>query len=90
MKIFRNRIVPLLEEYFFEDYQKIRLVLADNQKPEVARFVVEALDHEEDLTLLFGSDHGLDTYATKQRYVLQDESFTNPDAYVGIYQTQPS
>lgn len=89
-KIFRNRIVPLLEEYFFEDYQKIRLVLADNQKPEVARFVVEALDHEEDLTLLFGSDHGLDTYATKQRYVLQDESFTNPDAYVGIYQTQPS
>jgi 5-methylcytosine-specific restriction enzyme B len=89
-KIFRNRIVPLLEEYFFEDYQKIRLVLGDNQKPEVARFVIEAQDHEEDLTLLFGSDHGLDTYATKQRYVLQDASFTNPDAYVGIYQTLPT
>ena len=89
-QIFSNRIVPLLEEYFFEDWQKIRLVLADNQKPEAARFVIESQDHEEDLARLFGSDHGLDTYATKQRYVVQDASFTNPDAYIGIYQTLPA
>lgn len=88
-QVFSNRIVPLLEEYFFEDWQKIRLVLADNQKPEAARFVIESQDHEEDLARLFGSDHGLDTYATKQRYVVQDASFTNPDAYIGIYQTLP-
>ena len=86
-QVFSNRIVPLLEEYFFEDWQKIRLVLADNQKPEVARFVVESDDHEEDLARLFGSDHGLDTYATKKRYVVQDASFANPDAYIGIYKT---
>lgn len=89
-QVFSNRIVPLLEEYFFEDWQKIRLVLADNQKPEAARFVIESQDHEEDLARLFGSDHGLDTYATKQRYVVQDASFTNPDAYIGIYQTLPA
>ncbi|AJG21157.1 McrB family protein [Cupriavidus basilensis] len=88
--VFSNRIVPLLEEYFFEDWQKIRLVLADNQKPEAARFVIESQDHEEDLARLFGSDHGLDTYATMQRYVVQDASFTNPDAYIGIYQTLPA
>ncbi len=41
-QMFSNRIVPLLEEYFFEDWQKIRLVLADNQKPEAARFVIES------------------------------------------------
>ena len=86
-QVFSNRIVPLLEEYFFEDWQKIRLVLADNQKPEAARFVIESQDHEEDLARLFGSDHGLDTYATKQRYVVQDASFKEPDAYIGIYQT---
>lgn len=86
-QVFSNRIVPLLEEYFFEDWQKIRLVLADNQKPEAARFVIESQDHEEDLARLFGSDHGLDTYATKQRYVVQDAAFANPDAYIGIYQT---
>lgn len=89
-QIFSNRIIPLLEEYFFEDWQKIRLVLADNQKPEVARFVIESQDHEADLARLFGSDHGLDTYATKQRYEVQEASFTNPDAYIGIYQTLPS
>ena len=81
-QVFSNRILPLLEEYFFEDWQKIRLVLADNQKPEAARFVIESKDHEEDLARLFGSDHGLDTYATKQRYLVQDASFTNPDAYI--------
>lgn len=84
-QVFSNRIVPLLEEYFFEDWQKIRLVLADNQKPETARFVIESQDHEEDLARLFGSDHGLDTYATKQRYVVQHAAFTNPAAYIGIY-----
>lgn len=86
-QVFSNRIIPLLEEYFFEDWQKIRLVLADNQKPEAARFLVESQDHEEDLARLFGGDHGLDIYATKQCYVVQDASFTNPDAYIGIYQT---
>lgn len=89
-QVFSNRIIPLLEEYFFEDWQKIRLVLADNQKPEGTQFVIESQDHEEDLARLFGSDHGLDTYATKQRYVVRDASFNNPDAYIGIYQTLPA
>jgi 5-methylcytosine-specific restriction enzyme B len=88
--VFSNRIVPLLEEYFFEDWQKIRLVLADNQKLEAARFVIESQAHEADLARLFGGDHGLDTYATKQRFVVQDASFINPEAYIGIYQTLPA
>ncbi|ASJ72811.1 McrB family protein [Granulosicoccus antarcticus] len=89
-RVFRNRILPLLEEYFFEDWQKIQLVLADNQKPEAVQFVIEQQEHEQDLNRLFGSDHGLDTYTTKQRYMIQDSSFANPDAYIGIYQTLPS
>jgi 5-methylcytosine-specific restriction protein B len=85
--IFRKRIVPLLEEYFFEDWQKIRLVLGDNQKKDVrAQFVSESQDHAEDLVELFGSDHGLDVYATKHRYRVQGSAFLNPDAYFGIYQ----
>lgn len=89
-QVFSNRIIPLLEEYFFEDWQKIRLVLADNQKPEVTRFVIESQNREADLARLFGSNHGLDTYTTKQRYELQEASFTNPDAYIGIYQMLPA
>jgi 5-methylcytosine-specific restriction protein B len=89
-QLFSTRILPLLEEYFFEDWQKIRLVLADNQKPRVAQFVAESQDHEDDLGRLFGSDHGLDSYATKRRYALQDAAFSNPDSYIGIYQTLPT
>jgi len=86
-QIFRNRILPLLEEYFFEDWQKIRLVLADNQKSGTECFVVQSSEHEEDLSRLFGNDHGLDTYSTKSRYSIQDAAFPNPDAYIMIYQT---
>lgn len=86
-QIFRTRILPLLEEYFFEDWQKIRLVLADNQKPAAAQFVRENAGHEDDLARLFGTDHGLDSYATKRRYAVQDAAFSNPDAYIGVYQT---
>lgn len=86
-QVFCNRILPLLEEYFFEDWQKIRLVLADNQKPVAACFIGENQSHEDDLARLFGNDHGLDTYATKRRCVVQTSAFANPDAYIGIYQT---
>jgi len=86
-QVFSTRILPLLEEYFFEDWQKIRLVLADNQKLKPARFVIESSDHENDLARLFGTDHGLDSYATKPTYVVQEAAFSNPDAYIGIYQT---
>lgn len=33
--IFKNKIIPLLQEYFYDDYEKIRLVLGDNQKEKV-------------------------------------------------------
>lgn len=32
--IFEKSVVPLLQEYFYEDYQKIQLVLGDNAKTE--------------------------------------------------------
>ncbi|MDX8164398.1 McrB family protein [Acinetobacter pittii] len=85
--IFKNRIIPLLEEYFFEDWQKIRLILADNQKADGDQFIIANQDHEESLTNLFGSNHGMSSYDIKPCYVLQDSSFLNPNAYMSIYQT---
>lgn len=87
---FRNRIVPLLEEYFFEDWHKIRLVLGDNQKNEAAiQFISESVDHEQDFSGLFGNDHRLDSYATRRRYILQKDAFEHPLAYIRIYHAQP-
>lgn len=43
--IFQYTIVPLLQEYFYDDYEKIQLVLGDNQKPDDStRFVIKKTD----------------------------------------------
>jgi 5-methylcytosine-specific restriction endonuclease McrBC GTP-binding regulatory subunit McrB len=83
---FRNRMLPLLEEYFFEDWRKIRLVLGDNQKPDAAQFITECDAHDQALDKLFGNDHGLDSGTTQRRYQLQPSAFDNPASYLGIYQ----
>lgn len=85
--IFRNRVVPLLEEYFFEDWRKIRLVLGDNQKPEAEQFITESDAHEHELSELFGNNHGLENNESKGRYQLHSSAFSNPAAYIGIYQS---
>lgn len=85
-KIFRNRILPLLEEYFFEDWHKIRLVLGDNQKAEkTLQFIAESDEPEQVLSDLFGADHGLTTYGTSRRYTLSPSAFSRPEAYQLIY-----
>lgn len=85
-EVFQKKILPLLEEYFFEDWDKIRLVLADNQKRPEEQFVLDESKGATELNRLFGTDHSLDEYAVKKRYVLQDTAFGNPGAYMGIYQ----
>lgn len=86
-QVFGSRIVPLLEEYFFEDWRKIRLVLADNQKPGPLQFIAEGEDATEDLARLFGPDHELGDQMGRKRYFVQAAALSRPDAYQGIYLT---
>ena len=79
-EIFENAIVPLLQEYFYEDYEKIRLVLGDNNKENVEEqfIVVVENDYEE----LFGStDVGFDDTLS---YEINRAAFDNIEAYRSI------
>ena len=87
---FQKKIIPLLQEYFFDDWSKIRLVLADNQKQDDSlQFVIEKTD---DLDTLFGSNHGLrrhDHQSTGYELEAFDQEVWNmPQAYRSIYQPQ--
>ncbi|SMY34932.1 AAA family ATPase [Photobacterium andalusiense] len=85
---FKNKIIPLLEEYFFDDWNKIRLVLGDNQKQEALRFITEQKDSYESL---FGANHGLNIYEdAKVTFQLalfdgNDSVWDQPEAYIAIY-----
>lgn len=72
--IFENTIVPLLQEYFYDDYEKIQFVLGDNQKPDDGtRFIVR----KNDAVKLFGSaDIDFPEY-----YEINGEAFKRIDAY---------
>lgn len=79
-EIFENAIVPLLQEYFYEDYEKIRLVLGDNKKSNKdEQFIVSA---ENDYNDLFGSaDIGFDDSVT---YEINRVAFGTIEAYRSI------
>ncbi|WP_426607375.1 AAA family ATPase [Pantoea anthophila] len=88
--VFQKKIIPLLQEYFFDDWNKIRLVLADNQKQDDSlQFVIEKTD---DLDTLFGNNHGLrrhDQQSTAYELEAFDQEVWNmPQAYRSIYQPQ--
>lgn len=83
--IFRNKIIPLLQEYFYDDYEKIRLVLADNQTDDNSiQFIKKDTDKVKEL---FGKKNN--DYDGMPIYSINDEkdnsAFKRPKSYIKIY-----
>jgi 5-methylcytosine-specific restriction protein B len=77
--VFRHQILPLLQEYFFEDWQRIAWVLNDHRKPMGCRFVVQQSTSRAEM---FGGGVDGETEATLWR--LEATAFGNAASYRGI------
>ena len=79
-EIFEHDILPLLQEYFYEDYEKIRLVLGDNQKENGEEQFITVIKN--DYTKLFGNTElDLDACVT---YEINRNAFHKIEAYRSI------
>ena len=79
--IFKKSVIPLLQEYFYEDYSKIMLVLGDNGKanPE-QRFILAT---EAKANVIFKGDVS-DIDIPDYSYQIQESAFYDIMSYIGI------
>ena len=78
--VFAAQVIPLLQEYFFDDWQRVRLVLNDHRKADNAdRFIIE---RSESVEHLFGPDDlGVPTLRAWQ---INREALDRSSAYQAI------
>ena len=79
--VFKNKILPLLQEYFYDDWEKIRLVLGDSQKDENLQLV--KIKRNMAVEKLFRGK--IDYIDDKILYEINSEAFNNPQSYIEIY-----
>ena len=75
-EIFEQKIIPLLQEYFFEDWERIRWVLNDQNKGDDA-FIVE--DTAISISNLFPNVQ--DKIRTNPRWIINAKAFSNANSY---------
>lgn len=80
--IFERSIIPLLQEYFYEDYQKIQLVLGDNHKVDVSTKFIK--DEEVKVAEIFKGDANDIMDLPEKKYTINKKAFLNIESYKQI------
>jgi 5-methylcytosine-specific restriction protein B len=70
--IFENKIIPLLQEYFFDDWGKIQLILGEQVIKEKPQFSNFATSHINNIVI-------------PKAYDIAIETLKEPDTYIALY-----
>jgi 5-methylcytosine-specific restriction protein B len=81
--IFRQQILPLLQEYFFEDWERIRMVLNDHRKSADYQFIEK---QEVNIGRLFGSTENIGNQ--QKVFSVNKDAFNHIQSYLGILDHQ--
>ena len=81
-RVFERNILPTLEEYFFEDWSRIRQILGDDLKQLLPQILVPRFTSSE-IDSLLGPD--LAGEVGSSFYMWNESALNDPQAYIGIY-----
>ena len=84
--IFKNKIIPLLQEYFYDDWEKIRLVLGDNQKNDESIEFIKVKTGFNSKNLFGDESSDLLDDDEPTMYEINEEAFNTPESYIKIYE----
>ena len=84
--IFKKSVIPLLQEYFYEDYQKIQLVLGDNAKTSEEFKFIQDIDVKP--TDVFKGNIVDEIDLPEKKYVINRIAFEEMPSYRQIYEKE--
>lgn len=78
-RIFSEQIMPLLQEYFFDDWTKIQIILNDHRKSAETCFVIR-----KEINVSNTTEENNSVFSRSERWEIQPDAFEKIESYLGI------